>query len=138
MPTSREPFDKVHGTWVAYGLGNFIAQQETSIPDTYRGITARFELTETRAGGFRVSDVAYLPTMITPYVSGDPRMRVLDAAAALHDPSTPDASAAVAAARGRRGHGGGRAARRRQARPAPVAVLGALTRWTVLDRVAPC
>ena len=32
-----EPFDKVHGTWVAYGLGNFIAQQETSIPDTYRG-----------------------------------------------------------------------------------------------------
>ncbi len=86
-----EPFDKVHGTWVAYGLGNFIAQQETSIPDTYRGLTARFELTETRAGGFRVSDVAYLPTMITPYVSGDPRMRVLDAAAAMHDPSTPDA-----------------------------------------------
>ena len=126
----------MHGTWVAYGLGNFIAQQETSIPDTYRGITARFELTETPSGAFRVSDVAYLPTMITPYVSGDPRMRVLDAAAALHDPSTARRSAAVAAGRGRRGHGGGRAARRRQARPAPVALLGALTRWTALDKVA--
>ncbi len=85
-----QPFDKVHGTWVAFGLGNFIAQQETSIPDTYRGITARFTFTEKDSGGFRVDDVAYLPTMITPYVSGAPRMRVLDAAAALHDPSTPD------------------------------------------------
>ncbi len=83
------PFDKVHGTWVAYGLGNFIAQQETSIPDTYRGITARFELTERPSGRFEVSDVAFLPTVITPYVAGDPRMRVLDALAALHDPSTP-------------------------------------------------
>jgi hypothetical protein len=85
-----EPFDKVHGTWVAYGLGNFIAQQLTSMPDTYRGITSRFELTERPSGDFAVTDVAYLPTMITPYVAGDPRMRVLDAAGALHDPSTAD------------------------------------------------
>jgi len=86
-----QPFDKVHGTWVAFGLGNFIAQQETTIPDTYRGITARFTFTEQQSGGFEVSDVAFLPTMITPYVTGDPRMRVLDAAAALHDPATPTA-----------------------------------------------
>ncbi len=83
-----QPFDKVNGTWVAYGLGNFIAQQETSIPDTYRGLTARFELTEAPSGQFNVSDASYLPTMITPYVSGNPRMRVLDAAAALRDPAT--------------------------------------------------
>jgi poly-gamma-glutamate synthesis protein (capsule biosynthesis protein) len=76
---------------VAYGLGNFIAQQLTSIPDTYRGITARFEFTEKPSGRFRVTDAAYLPTMITRYVDGDPRMRVLDAAAAMQDPSTPDA-----------------------------------------------
>lgn len=85
-----EPFDKVNGTWVAYGLGNFIAQQLTSMPDTYRGITSRFELTERPSGEFAVTDVAYLPTQITPYEAGDPRMRVLDAAAALRDPSTSD------------------------------------------------
>jgi poly-gamma-glutamate synthesis protein (capsule biosynthesis protein) len=85
-----QPFDKVNGTWVAYGLGNFIAQQLTSMPDTYRGITARFSFRETPAGEFRVTDAAYLPTLITPYVSGDPRMRVLDAAAALRDPTTPE------------------------------------------------
>ena len=84
-----QPFDKVHGTWVAFGLGNFIAQQETSMPDTYRGITARFTFTERPSEGFRVSDVAFLPTLITPYVAGDPRMRVLDAAAALQDPGSP-------------------------------------------------
>ena len=85
-----QPFDKVNGTWVAYGLGNFIAQQLTSMPDTYRGITARFRFRETPAGEFRVTDAAYLPTLITPYASGDPRMRVLDAAAALRDPTTPE------------------------------------------------
>lgn len=86
-----QPFDKVNGTWVAYGLGNFIAQQLTSMPDTYRGITARFSFREKPSGEFRVTDAAYLPTLITAYVSGDPRMRVLDAAAALRDPATPDA-----------------------------------------------
>ena len=88
-----QPIDRVHGTWVAYGLGNFIAQQESFRPYTYRGATVRFELTEQaaqgRAGRFEVSDVAYLPTMITRYDAADPRMRVLDVAAALDDPATP-------------------------------------------------
>ncbi len=35
-----EPVERVEGTWVAYGLGNFVAQQETSNPDTYRGVIA--------------------------------------------------------------------------------------------------
>lgn len=86
-----QPFDKVNGTWVAYGLGNFIAQQETSMPDTYRGITARFTLSEKASGRFEVSDAAYLPTLITPYVAGDPRMRVLDVPAALRDRGTDPA-----------------------------------------------
>ena len=88
-----QPIDRVHGTWVAYGLGNFIAQQETFRPYTYRGATVRFQLTEPaaqgRAGRFEVSDVAYLPTLITRYDAADPRMRVLDVAAALDDPATP-------------------------------------------------
>lgn len=81
-----QPIDVVHGTWVAYGLGNFIAQQETAIPDTYRGVTVKFTLVEQPNGRFKVSRAQFAPTMITPY--GGPPMRVLNVPAALHDPST--------------------------------------------------
>ena len=83
-----QPLDRVHGTWVAYGLGNFVAQQETSQTHTYRGASLRFELTRRPGDRFEVSDIAYLPTMITPYNPADPRMRVLDVPAELRDGST--------------------------------------------------
>ena len=83
-----QPLDRVHGTWVAYGLGNFVAQQGTSPTHTYRGVSLRFELTRRPGDRFEVSDVAYLPTMITPYNPADPRMRVLDVPAELRDGST--------------------------------------------------
>jgi poly-gamma-glutamate synthesis protein (capsule biosynthesis protein) len=50
-----QPFDVVNGEWVAYGLGNFVAQQLTSQPETYRGMTARFEFAEQEDGSFRSS-----------------------------------------------------------------------------------
>jgi hypothetical protein len=81
-----QPIDIVHGTWVAYGLGNFIAQQETDIPHTYRGATVKFTLDEQPNGRFEVSRAEFVPTMITPY--GGPPMRVLNVPAALHNPST--------------------------------------------------
>ncbi len=84
-----QPLDRVHGTWVAYGLGNFVAQQETLQVDTYRGVSVRFELTQRPGERFEVSEIAYLPTMITPYDPADPRMRVLDVPAELGDASTP-------------------------------------------------
>ena len=84
-----QPVDRVHGTWVAYGLGNFVAQQETSRPYTYRGVSVRFDLTQRPDDRFEVTDIAYLPTLITPYDSADPRMRVLDVPAKLGDRSTP-------------------------------------------------
>ncbi len=86
-----QPFDVVHGTWVAYGLGNFVAQQPPSIPDTYRGVTARFTFVEQRDGSFAVKRARFIPTMITPYAPGGPPMRVLDAPAALRDPDTDPA-----------------------------------------------
>jgi poly-gamma-glutamate synthesis protein (capsule biosynthesis protein) len=85
-----QPIDRVNGTWVAFGLGNFIAQQETSMPDTYRGVTVRFELREEPSGSFEVDSIGYMPTMITPFSSADPRMRVLDVPRALADPDTPE------------------------------------------------
>ncbi len=81
-----QPIDIVHGTWVAYGLGNFIAQQETDIPDTYRGATVRFTFAEQPNGRFEVTRAEFVPTMITPY--GGPPMRVLNVPAALNDPTT--------------------------------------------------
>ena len=38
-----EPIEKVEGKWAVYGLGNFVAQQETEIPDTYRGVIAHVD-----------------------------------------------------------------------------------------------
>jgi poly-gamma-glutamate capsule biosynthesis protein CapA/YwtB (metallophosphatase superfamily) len=81
-----QPLDVVHGTWVAYGLGNFIAQQDTAIPDTYRGVTVEFTLVEQPNGRFEVEKAQFVPTMITPF-GGSP-MRVLDIRSALRDPST--------------------------------------------------
>jgi poly-gamma-glutamate capsule biosynthesis protein CapA/YwtB (metallophosphatase superfamily) len=84
-----QPIDVVNGTWVAYGLGNFVAQQDTAIPDTYRGVTVKFTLVEQPNGRFEVEKSQFVPTMITPY-SGSP-MRVLDIRSALRDPSTDPA-----------------------------------------------
>ena len=47
-----QPFDRVNGKWVLYGLGNMVAQQEPERPDTFRGIVARLTLTERPDGGF--------------------------------------------------------------------------------------
>ena len=81
-----QPVDVVHGTWVAYGLGNFVAQQSTDVPDTYRGVTVKFTLVEQPDGRFEVDQAQFVPTMITPY-DGAP-MRVLDIRSALRNPST--------------------------------------------------
>lgn len=99
-----QPFDVVNGNWVAYGLGNFVAQQSTAVPDTYRGVTARFDFVEQPDGSFEVQRARFVPTMITPYVEGGAPMRVLNAAAALRDPDTdpallPSLRAAVASVR---------------------------------------
>jgi poly-gamma-glutamate synthesis protein (capsule biosynthesis protein) len=82
-----QPFDVVNGTWVAYGLGNFVAQQLTSQPETYRGMTARFEFVEQDDGSFEVRPPRFVPTMITMSTP----MRVLDVRAALADQGTDPA-----------------------------------------------
>ena len=83
-----QPFDKVRGKWVAYGLGNAVAQQDTTIPGLYDGVTARFTFTELRSGRFRVSQAEYVPTYVTPALAERPRMRWLDIVAKLRDPQT--------------------------------------------------
>jgi Bacterial capsule synthesis protein PGA_cap len=83
-----QPFDRVNGKWVLYGLGNMVAQQEPARRDTFRGIVTRVTLTERPVGGFEVEDPRYAPTLIlNPTTIG--ATRVLDVARVLRSPTAP-------------------------------------------------
>ncbi|MCT2582681.1 CapA family protein [Actinophytocola gossypii] len=58
-----QPFDKVHGKWVAYGLGNQVARHEEPRGTTEEGVMARFRFTRT-ADGWAVETAEYLPTLV--------------------------------------------------------------------------
>ena len=64
-----QPVTKVNGKWVVYGMGNLIAQQPTSMPRTYEGLTMRFTFTGTVGGRYTVSKASYIGTYFT---NGDP------------------------------------------------------------------
>jgi poly-gamma-glutamate capsule biosynthesis protein CapA/YwtB (metallophosphatase superfamily) len=81
-----QPYDKVNGTWVVYGLGNAVAQQHTRVQGVYDGNTCRVTFTERADGSFGVSKLEYLPTMITHYDGVHP-MRWLDVPKDLRDPA---------------------------------------------------
>ena len=67
-----QPITKVHGKWVAYGLGNMVAQNELSRPETYEGISATFTFAEQPDGSFEASRAAYVPTAWNHYTPGHP------------------------------------------------------------------
>jgi poly-gamma-glutamate synthesis protein (capsule biosynthesis protein) len=64
-----QPVTKVNGKWVVYGMGNLVAQQVTTQPRTYEGLTMRFTFTGTVGGRYSVTKAEYIGTLIT---SGDP------------------------------------------------------------------
>ncbi|MBA2444591.1 MAG: CapA family protein [Nocardioidaceae bacterium] len=78
-----QPYDNIGGTWVVYGLGNAVAQQDTAVEGVYDGNTARVTFTEEPDGSFEVSLLEYIPTMITRF-DGNP-MRWLNISQALGD-----------------------------------------------------
>ena len=103
-----EPVRRVEGKWVVYGLGNMVAEQETAIPDTYRGVIAHVVFAQRRDGTYRAERPTYTPTVIT-----DPKTygatRVLDATALLRRPGVPPslrrlATASVASVRAIQSH----------------------------------
>jgi len=67
-----QPYDKINHTWVVYGLGNAVAQQDTAVEGVYDGNTCRVTFTERRDGSFGVEKLEYIPTMITPFTEGTP------------------------------------------------------------------
>jgi len=80
-----QPYEKVNGTWVAYGLGNMVARQETDVEGVYDGNTCRVTFRERPDGSFAVSKLEFIPTKITAYDGVTP-MRVLNVPRALKQP----------------------------------------------------
>ncbi|HLL64106.1 MAG TPA: CapA family protein, partial [Propionibacteriaceae bacterium] len=67
-----QPWAKVNGKWVIYGLGNTVAQHETDIPQGAEGVTARLRFERGRNGRFTVTRAEYIPTLVTRYAPGRP------------------------------------------------------------------
>jgi len=76
-----QPVRKVNGTWVAYGLGNFVAAHSTEVVGVYEGMVVEFDLTRLRGGEVKVRWTGYRPTYISP--SNGVGMRVYDIRSAL-------------------------------------------------------
>lgn len=60
-----QPFEKLGAEWVAYGLGNHIAEQSVLPAQTHEGVLARFTFTVVGDGSWRVTRAEYLPTAVT-------------------------------------------------------------------------
>ncbi|HEV7650797.1 MAG TPA: CapA family protein [Actinophytocola sp.] len=58
-----QPFEKVNGKWVAYGLGNQLARHEEPRGTTEEGVMARFRFSR-GPNGWAVDQAEYLPTLV--------------------------------------------------------------------------
>ncbi|OLF17706.1 CapA family protein [Actinophytocola xanthii] len=58
-----QPFEKLHGKWVAYGLGNHVARHEQPRGTTEEGVMARFRFVK-EADGWTAQSAEYLPTLV--------------------------------------------------------------------------
>lgn len=88
-----QPITRVHGTWVVYGMGNLVAQQEPDRIDTYRGLLVRFTFTERRSGRYAVTRAAYAPVGWNVWVPGVSPIRVRRLHGAEADAVTRDVEA---------------------------------------------
>lgn len=83
-----QPFERIDGKWVAYGLGNLVARHDPPDGATQEGVIARFTFSRDGSGHWSVSRAEYLPTL----VDLGPPIRVLDLTTA---PPTPRALEAL-------------------------------------------
>jgi len=79
-----QPFERIGGEWVAYGLGNHVARHAQPRGSTEEGVIARFTFTQ-RAGRWSVTRAEYVPVLNDL----GPPIRLVDLPAALADPATP-------------------------------------------------
>jgi Bacterial capsule synthesis protein PGA_cap len=74
-----QPFQKINGKWVVYGMGNLVARHDAPTVDNQSGLLARFTFTESVDGKWAVSRAEYVPT----YVDLGPPIRLVDVPTAL-------------------------------------------------------
>lgn len=60
-----QPIERLHGTWVAYGLGNLLADQRTIAPGVDDGLLVEFTLHKHPDGSVTVDRPRAFPTRIT-------------------------------------------------------------------------
>ncbi|MGH3328586.1 MAG: CapA family protein [Streptomycetales bacterium] len=80
-----QPFERVDGSWVAYGLGNHLAHHAEPVGESEEGVIARFTFGETRDGRWKVTKAEAIPTLIDL----GPPLRVVALPAALSATRTP-------------------------------------------------
>jgi poly-gamma-glutamate capsule biosynthesis protein CapA/YwtB (metallophosphatase superfamily) len=80
-----QPFERVNGKWVVYGMGNLIARHAEPTEGNTAGLVARFRFTRDAAGRWQVTRAEYVPT----YIELGPPIRLVDLPAALADPTLP-------------------------------------------------
>lgn len=70
-----QPFERINGKWVAYGMGNQVANPTANAPATHEGLIARFTFTRDAREHRWTAQPSFVPTLVTP---GPPiRLRVL-------------------------------------------------------------
>lgn len=65
-----QPWERIDGKWVVYGLGNMIATPPDDLRRSHEGVTSRFTVSERNDGRFAVTRAEYVPTMIDSYWAG--------------------------------------------------------------------
>ncbi len=77
-----QPWTRMNGKWVIFGLGNTVAQHRANVPQGAEGVTARLRFERGRNGRFTVTRAEYIPTFVTRYAPGRPA-RLYQVSAAL-------------------------------------------------------
>ncbi len=86
-----QPFEKINGKWVVYGMGNEVARHSDPVDASREGVMPRFTFTETAPGHWEVTTAEAVPT----WVDLTPAIRIVDLPRALADPATPPAARTV-------------------------------------------
>lgn len=79
-----QPFQRLHGKWVAYCMGNQISRHAAPRDESREGVMARFTFTEAAPHRFTITRAEAIPT----WMQISPRLRLVELRSALADPRT--------------------------------------------------
>jgi len=86
-----QPFEKIDGKWVAYGMGNQISRHADPVNESREGVMPRFTFTRGANGLWRMSKAEAIPT----WMQIKPVLRLIDLPAALASDATSAADRAI-------------------------------------------